>query len=102
MRVVLLTVSAMGEAEALANAMVEARLAACVQILPQMTSIYFWEGKVQQENEHLMLIKTLPEKWDKLRDLITERHSYDVPEIISIDADQVSHAYLDWIKSVLA
>lgn len=89
------------EAELLAEKIVEARLAACVQILPQMTSVYVWEGKVQKEGEHLMLIKTLSEKWDDLRAFITENHSYDVPEIVAIDAEKVSESYLYWIKGYL-
>ena len=101
MRLVLLTVLSMSDAEALATAIINARLAACVQILPQMTSMYVWEGKVQKENEHLMLIKTLPEKWDELRDFITVNHSYDVPEIVAIDADRVSEPYLSWVNECL-
>ena len=66
-----------------------------------MTSVYAWEGKVQKESEHLLLIKTLPEKWDKLVAFITANHSYDVPEIIAIDAANVSEPYLGWIKEVI-
>lgn len=101
MQLVLLTVLSMDEAEALAEAIVESRLAACVQILPQMKSIYIWEGNVQKETEHLLLIKTLPEKWEELRNFITANHSYDVPEIVAIDAVRVSGPYLEWIKNML-
>jgi len=92
----------MTDGESLAKALVEARLAACVQILPQMTSIYLWEGEVQKGTEHLILIKTLPEKWKQLRDLISANHSYDVPEIVAIDAKEVSQRYLDWMNSILS
>lgn len=102
MRVVLTTIPTSAEAEELAEKIIEAKLAACVQILPQMTSVYIWEGKLQKENEHLLLIKTLPEKWEELRDFITANHSYDVPEIVAIDAESVAQPYLDWIKNVLA
>lgn len=101
MQLVLLTVLSMDEAEALGEAIVESRLAACVQILPQMKSIYIWEGNVQKETEHLLLIKTLPEKWEELRNFITANHSYDVPEIVAIDAVRVSGPYLEWIKNML-
>ena len=101
MQLVLLTVLSMDEAEALAETIVESRLAACVQILPQMKSIYIWEGNVQKETEHLLLIKTLPEKWEELRNFITANHSYDVPEIVAIDAVRVSGPYLEWIKNML-
>jgi periplasmic divalent cation tolerance protein len=102
MMVAVTTVPNMDEAESLADAIIQARLAACVQILPKMTSIYLWEGKLQKESEHLMLIKTLPEKWEELRDFITVRHSYDVPEIVAIDADRVSGPYLEWLKGTIA
>jgi periplasmic divalent cation tolerance protein len=98
MLIVLTTAPDMEEAEGLAEKIVEERLAACVQILPQMTSVYFWEGKVQKEGENLLLIKTLPEKWDALREFITANHIYTVPEIVAIDAERVSEKYLAWLK----
>lgn len=85
----------------LAKKLVEANLTACVQILPQMTSVYVWEGKLQKENEHLLLIKTLPEKWDELHAFITAHHSYDVPEIVAVDAEKVSEPYQTWLTKVL-
>lgn len=89
------------EAEMLAEAIVTAKLAACVQILPPMTSVYVWEGKLQREAEHLLLIKTLPEKWDELAAFITANHSYEVPEIVAIEAEKVSGRYLSWINEAL-
>ncbi len=100
MIIVMTTVSTASDGETLAEAIVTAKLAACVQILPPMTSVYVWEGKVQKEFEHLLLIKTLPEKWDDLVAFITANHSYDVPEIIAIDAEKISGPYLDWLKTV--
>ena len=101
MLIVMTTVSEKTAAEVLAEMLVDARLAACVQILPQMTSVYVWEGGVQKEGEHLMLIKTLPEKWEELRDFITANHSYTVPEIVAIEADRVSEPYLQWMRKTL-
>ena len=101
MIIVITTTPTINEAEALAEKVVEARLAACVQILPRMTSVYIWEGKLQREGEHLLLIKTLPEKFDALEKFITDNHSYDVPEIVAIDAECVSERYLSWIKETL-
>ena len=101
MLIVLTTTPNITEAESLAEKIVDAKLAACVQILPQMTSFYIWEGKLQKEGEHLLLIKTLPEKWDDLRDFITANHSYEVPEIVAIDSEKVSEPYLKWIKTTL-
>ena len=100
MLVVLTTVGSAGEGESLARSIVENKLAACVQILPQMTSVYFWEGKVQSEPEHLLLIKTLEEKFDELSAFIRERHSYKVPEIVAIPAEKVSDDYLRWMRDV--
>src|SRR5437773_7333633 len=102
MLIVLTTTPNIDEAEGLAEKLVAAKLAACVQILPQMTSVYFWEGKVQKEPEYLMLIKTLPEKWDGLRDFITANHSYSVPEIVTVKADKVSDGYLAWMTDYLS
>lgn len=89
------------EAESLAEKIVEAKLAACVQILPQMTSVYVWEGELKKEGEHLLLIKTMPERWDELHEFITANHSYDVPEIVAVDAEKVSPPYLKWIRTTL-
>ena len=101
MLIVLTTTPTTEEAEALAEKIVAARVAACVQILPQMTSVYVWEGKLQKEGEHLLLIKTLPEKFDELSDFITANHSYNVPEIVAIDSARVSEPYLEWMKETL-
>jgi periplasmic divalent cation tolerance protein len=101
MLIVMTTLPAIEAAEALAEQIVEARLAACVQILPQMTSVYVWEGEMQKEGEHLLLIKTLPEKWEELRDFIAENHTYDVPEIVAIDAEHLSESYGAWLRSAL-
>ena len=90
------------EAESLAVKLIAEKLAACVQILPPMTSVYVWEGKLQRESEHLLLIKTLPEKYDEVEAFITANHSYDVPEIVAINADKVSGPYFKWINETLS
>jgi len=101
MLIILTTISNKAAGEVLAEKIVEAKLAACVQILPEMTSVYVWEGKVQKEHEHLLLIKTLPVKYAELEAFITANHSYDVPEIVAIEAERVSEPYLAWMESVL-
>jgi len=98
---VLTTVANTEEAETLARKIVEAKLAACVQVLPPMKSIYFWEDRVQTDSEHLLLIKTLHEKYDELETFIKANHSYDVPEIVALAAEQVSESYAGWLKSYL-
>ena len=102
MLVVLTTVGSPGEGESLARSIVESKLAACIQILPPMTSVYFWEGKVQSEPEHLLLIKTLEEKFDELSAFIQKNHSYEVPEIVAIEAEKVSDDYLNWIRQAMS
>lgn len=101
MLIVLTTVGNASEGEALAEKLVGAGLGACVQILPQITSVYVWNGKLQKENEHLLIIKTLPEKWNELRDFITANHSYEVPEIVAVDAEKISGPYQTWLTDVL-
>ena len=101
MLVVLTTTPNIEEAESLAQEIVESRLAACVQVLPKMTSIYFWENAVQRDAEHLLLIKTLPEKFDELKEFIQAHHSYEVPEIVALSAEKVSGSYLDWVKNCI-
>jgi periplasmic divalent cation tolerance protein len=99
MLVVLTTTPNIEEAENLAQKIVAAKLAACVQILPQMKSFYFWEGAIQQDTEHLLLIKTLEEKFPELEKFIKENHSYDVPEIVALSAEKVEENYLDWMRN---
>lgn len=85
----------------LSRSLVEKRLAACVQILPQMTSVYFWEGKVKEESECLLLIKTLAEKQVEIETFIISHHSYDTPEIVTFEAARISEKYLDWLTGYL-
>lgn len=101
MLVVLTTAPNMEEAETLAENIVSAKLAACVQILPEMKSFYFWEGEIQKDAEHLLLIKTLEEKFDELEKFIRSNHSYTVPEIVALPAEKAAESYLGWVKDYL-
>ncbi len=101
MLVVLTTVTNSEDAKSLADAIVHQRLAACVQILPPMISVYAWEGKVQSESEVLLLIKTLDEKFSELEAYILANHPYDVPEIVAIPANRVSQGYNSWLTEYL-
>lgn len=85
----------------LARSLVEKRLAACVQIMPQMTSVYSWEGKVEEESEYLLLIKTLSEKQDEIEAFINSEHSYDTPEIVTFEAARISEKYSEWLTGYL-
>jgi len=86
------------ESEELAEALVDESLAACVNILPPITSVYEWEGEAKSESEHTLIIKTMRTHWPYLRDRIAELHSYDCPEIIALDADNVWDAYEEWVS----
>ncbi|MDQ2746908.1 MAG: divalent-cation tolerance protein CutA [Acidobacteriota bacterium] len=99
--VVLTTVSNEAEAESLARKIVAAKLAACVQILPPMRSVYYWENAVHAASEQLLLIKTLSAKFDELQAFIQANHRYDTPEIIALEAGAVAENYLDWMVNYL-
>jgi len=96
-RLVLTTASSQEEARRLAKTLVERRLAACVNIVPNMNSIYRWKEKVEESREFLLLMKTTESAVPKLRDAIQELHSYEVPECIVLLIEEGSAAYLDWI-----
>jgi periplasmic divalent cation tolerance protein len=96
-RLVLCTAGSEEEARKIARALVERQLAACVNIVPQIESIYRWQGQAESAQEWLLLIKTTEEKFPAVRDAIRELHSYDLPECISIAIDDGSHEYLQWI-----
>lgn len=83
----------------LARGLVDARLAACVNILPSIRSIYRWQGVVSEDSEVLMVIKTLASRSDELEAWLTEHHPYDVPEFVAMAAEKVSEDYLAWIEA---
>lgn len=89
------------EARKLARELVEARVAACVNVVPGIHSIYRWRGKIEEDAEWLLLIKTRREFLDRLRALLEESHSYDVPELIALPIEEGSSAYLDWLDRQL-
>jgi periplasmic divalent cation tolerance protein len=96
-KLVLSTCGSVDEARKLARALVEKQLAACVNIIPQIESLYYWKGKVETSTEYLLVIKTTAGAFDELRDVLTELHSYDVPECLEIAIEDGSAAYLAWI-----
>src|SRR4029079_669121 len=89
------------EATRLAEMLVGAHLAACVQILPEMESVYRWQGKVERQAEILLIAKTTRAKFDDLEREVRALHSYDTPEIIAIPLVAGSTPYLEWIKDSL-
>lgn len=86
-------------AKAIARQLVERRLAACVNMLPQVQSIYQWNGAVEEANEITLLIKTTQGRYADLEALIKAAHPYDVPEIIAMPIVQGLPQYLDWIAN---
>jgi periplasmic divalent cation tolerance protein len=101
-RIVLTTAGSIEEAQRIAAALVEQRLAACVNILPGVESVFRWQGKIDRTSEWLMIIKTKAEAFERVRDAIQKLHSYDVPEIISLEIDDGSAAYLQWIDETVS
>lgn len=101
-RVVLTTAGSEDEARKIAQHLVQNELAACVNIVPQVESIYRWQGKIESSREYLMLIKTTSANFARVRDAIQQLHSYDLPECISVAVEDGSSDYLEWIaESVL-
>ena len=95
--VVLTTYAREPVGKAIIDALLTARLAACIQVLP-IRSFYSWKGKVVRDAEKLMLIKARAPQFRRIRDTILRLHDYEVPEVIRIPIDAGSSAYLDWIK----
>ena len=85
------------EAERIAELLVAERLAACVQILPEMESVYRWQGAVQRDREILMLAKTTQDRFTVLEEQVRAIHSYDTPEIIAVPVTDASQPYLQWL-----
>jgi periplasmic divalent cation tolerance protein len=96
-RLVLTTAGSHDEARRISHALVERRLAACVNIVPQVESVYRWQGNVEQAKEWLLLIKTTAGKFESVRDAIKDLHSYDLPECICINIEDGSAHYLKWM-----
>ena len=99
--IVLSTCGSEEEARKLANGLVEARVAACVNIVPGIRSIYKWKGKVEEDSEWLLVIKSRRDLLRRLRALIEKIHSYDVPEFLALTVVDGADAYLSWMDREL-
>jgi periplasmic divalent cation tolerance protein len=97
-RIVLSTAGSEEEAQKIARHLVEHQLAACVNIVPKIESIYRWQGKVESSREWLLLIKTTAERFPAVLDAVRQLHSYELPECIAIGVEDGSAEYLEWIE----
>ena len=97
-RIVLSTAGSEQEAHKIAHILVKRRLAACVNILPRVQSIYRWKGEIESAQVWLLLIKTGADKFSAVRDAIGELHSYEVPECIVLEIEDGSLPYLQWLE----
>ena len=95
--VVLITVASREEAERIARRLVEDRLAACVNIVPQVRSFFIWQGKFSQEDEVLLMVKSRRARFQELATAVRQLHSYSVPEIIALPVLVGSSDYLRWV-----
>jgi len=99
--VILCTCSGAEEAARLARGLVEARLAACVNVIPRVQSYYRWQGALESAEEYLLVIKSSRALFDSLRDEVARLHSYEVPEILALPVIAGSDAYLSWLDASL-
>lgn len=95
--VVMVTAASQDEAVTIADQVVRSRLAACASTIPTVRSTYWWEGKMMNDQESLLLIKTTSDKFNALEETIRKIHSYKVPEIIAIPVSDGSPPYLEWV-----
>ena len=95
-RIIMTTAGSVDEARRIAETLVDHKLAACVNIVPKVVSIYRWKGKVEEAEEWLLWVKTAA-PFERVRDAILEMHSYELPECLSISIEEGSQQYLKWL-----
>ncbi len=96
--VIFITAGSQAEAEKIARRLVEEKFAACVNIIPGAVSVFRWEGKVNQENEVLLIVKSVAELLEKVVDRVKQLHSYQVPEVIALPIIGGAPDYLKWLR----
>ena len=96
--VIFVTAASLGEGKKIARHLVETKLAACVNILQPMESVYRWEGKIAEEREFLLIIKSTGELFPEIKAEISKIHSYHTPEIICLPVIDGSRNYLQWVS----
>lgn len=100
--IVLMTAASRAEAEAIANHLVEERLAACAQIVSELYSIYWWEGTIHREPEVFFMAKTTREAFPRFEAAVKKLHSYKVPQIVFIAIDEGCGDYMTWLRQMVA
>ena len=100
--IILTTVSSKKEAEIIGSKLIDKELAACVNIIPNIKSIYRWEGKINKDSEYLLIIKTVKRAEEDVFENIRKLHSYDTPEMISIPITGGEKSYLNWLSKSVA
>ena len=100
-RLLITTCPSMAEAEGLAEKLLTARLAACVNIVPGVVSLYEWQGKMEREQEFLLLIKSRAERFTEIQALVQANHPYELPELIAVPIEEGLAPYLNWIDRQL-
>lgn len=98
LRVVFVTAPEAKVGSEIARALVESRLAACVNLVPGVSSLYRWEGEVQEDSEVLLVIKTQQSRCAELAERIEQLHPYDVPEVLALPVNGGSESYLSWLQ----
>ena len=96
---VFVTIASAEEGRALARDLVSSRLAACVNVIPGITSIYRWQNAVEESAETLLVLKTTPERYPELEAAIRSRHSYELPEILALPVAAGFEPYLAWVRA---
>jgi periplasmic divalent cation tolerance protein len=97
--VIFVTTSSPDESEKIGRALVEEKLVACANIVPSIRSIYHWQGKICDDKETLIILKTKKELFEQIEQRVKELHSYEVPEIISMPIIEGSNEYLSWLEN---
>jgi periplasmic divalent cation tolerance protein len=100
--IVFVTVPSREDGERIAEPLVGEQLAACVNIVGPIRSIYRWQGEICRDDEHLLLIKTTRARYAALEARVKQLHSYDVPEVVALPIEMGSAAYLEWVRAMTA
>lgn len=98
---ILCTINDFDIAKEISKTLLEERLVACVNIVPNLTSLYHWEGKICEDKEYLMILKSRSGLFDEVKNQISELHPYSVPEVISLEIKDGAKSYLEWLNTEL-